>query len=115
MAESKKKCRQYSVDYLKFAYSFLVGQAIACAFINKVLSNDTIKPSKLDDHLRRCHPDKRDKVQKRPTMDKMFASTSQRDDDGLRAYYNISLLIAKSGKPHIIGEKINIASHWKKF
>ncbi|CAH1998414.1 unnamed protein product [Acanthoscelides obtectus] len=36
----------------------------------------------------------------------MFASTSQRNDDGLRASYNISLLIAKSGKPHTIGEKL---------
>ncbi|CAH1959448.1 unnamed protein product [Acanthoscelides obtectus] len=36
----------------------------------------------------------------------MFASTSQRNDDGLRASYNISLPIAKSGKPHTIGEKL---------
>ncbi|CAH1980769.1 unnamed protein product [Acanthoscelides obtectus] len=43
---------------------------------------------------------------KRPTLDRMFASTSQRNDDGLRASYNISLLIAKSGKPHTIGEKL---------
>ncbi|CAH1974287.1 unnamed protein product [Acanthoscelides obtectus] len=43
--------------------------------------------------------------QKRPTLDRMFASTSQRND-GLRASYNISLLIAKSGKPHTIGEKL---------
>ncbi|CAH1999434.1 unnamed protein product [Acanthoscelides obtectus] len=46
------------------------------------------------------------KVDKRPTLDRMFASTSQRNDDGLRASYNISLLIAKSGKPHTIGEKL---------
>ncbi|CAH2018080.1 unnamed protein product [Acanthoscelides obtectus] len=76
-----------------------------------------MKPSKLQDHLRRCHPDKtekdlkcfqtlKDKFQKRPTLDRMFASTSQRNDDGLRASYNISLLIAKSGKPHTIGEKL---------
>ncbi|CAH1980618.1 unnamed protein product [Acanthoscelides obtectus] len=45
-------------------------------------------------------------VRKRPTLDRMFASTSQRNDDGLRASYNISLLIAKSGKPHTIGEKL---------
>ncbi|CAH2005203.1 unnamed protein product [Acanthoscelides obtectus] len=75
-----------------------------------------MKPSKLH-HLRRCHPDKtekdlkyfqtlKDKFQKRPTLDRMFASTSQRNDDGLRASYNISLLIAKSGKPHTIGEKL---------
>ncbi|CAH2010712.1 unnamed protein product [Acanthoscelides obtectus] len=36
----------------------------------------------------------------------MFASTSQRNDDGLRASYNISLLIAKSGKPNTIGETL---------
>ncbi|CAH1978922.1 unnamed protein product [Acanthoscelides obtectus] len=36
----------------------------------------------------------------------MFASTSQRNDDGLRASYNISLLIAKSGKPYTIGKLI---------
>ncbi|CAH2005810.1 unnamed protein product [Acanthoscelides obtectus] len=47
-----------------------------------------------------------DKEQKRPTLDRMFASTSQRNDDGLRASYNISLLIAKSGKPHTIGQKL---------
>ncbi|CAH2012366.1 unnamed protein product [Acanthoscelides obtectus] len=43
---------------------------------------------------------------KRPTLDRMFASTSQRNDDGLQSSYNISLLIAKSGKPHTIGEKL---------
>ncbi|CAH2011901.1 unnamed protein product [Acanthoscelides obtectus] len=42
----------------------------------------------------------------RPTLDRMFASTSQRNHDDLRAAYNISLLIAKSGKPHTIGEKL---------
>ncbi|CAH1985041.1 unnamed protein product [Acanthoscelides obtectus] len=36
----------------------------------------------------------------------MYASTSQRNDDGLRASHNISLLIAKSGKPRTIGEKL---------
>ncbi|CAH2011758.1 unnamed protein product [Acanthoscelides obtectus] len=87
-----------------------------CLLCNKVLGNDAMKPSKLQDYLRRCHPDKtekglkyfqtlKDKFQKKPTLDKMFASTSQRNDDGLRASYNI-LLIAKSGKPHTIGEKL---------
>ncbi|CAH1986432.1 unnamed protein product [Acanthoscelides obtectus] len=76
-----------------------------CLLCNKVLGNDAMKPSKLQDHLRRCHPDKtekdlkyfqtlKDKFQKRPTLDRMFASTSQRNDD------------AKSGKPHTIGEKL---------
>ncbi|KAK2703877.1 hypothetical protein QYM36_017803, partial [Artemia franciscana] len=36
----------------------------------------------------------------------MFASTSERNDDGLVASYNISLLITKSGEPHTIGEQL---------
>ncbi|CAH2002995.1 unnamed protein product [Acanthoscelides obtectus] len=47
---------------------------------------------------------------KRPTLDRMFASTSQRNDDGLRASYNNSLLIAKSGKPHTIGKKLILSA-----
>ncbi|GFW03009.1 uncharacterized protein TNCV_156291 [Trichonephila clavipes] len=72
-----------------------------------------MKPSKLEDQLRRCHPDKRskdlkyfqmlkEKLQKRPARDRMFASTSQRDYNGVQASYNISLLI---GKSHSIVEK----------
>ncbi|KAJ8933744.1 hypothetical protein NQ318_015593 [Aromia moschata] len=79
MAESNKKCRQYSVNYLKFGFipSLSDKQLPMCLLCNKVLSNDAMKPSKLEDHLRRCHPDKIDKVQKRPTVDKMFASTQR--------------------------------------
>ncbi|KAJ8939125.1 hypothetical protein NQ318_012365 [Aromia moschata] len=60
MAESKKKCRQYSVDYLKFGFipSLSDKQLPMCIVCNKVLSNDAMKSSKLEDHLRRCHPDK---------------------------------------------------------
>ncbi|XP_067417820.1 SCAN domain-containing protein 3-like [Emydura macquarii macquarii] len=119
MAEAKKKCRQYSIDYLKFGFipSLSDKHLPMCLLCNKVLSNDAMKPSKLEDHLRRLHPDKtgkdltyfktlKEKLQKRITLDTMFASTSKTDDDGLLASYNISLLIAKSGKPHTIGEQL---------
>ncbi|XP_056647440.1 SCAN domain-containing protein 3-like [Diorhabda sublineata] len=119
MSQSKKKCRQYNVDYLKFGFipSLSNKQLPLCLICNKVFSNDAMKPSKLEDHLRRCHPDKLDKdlkyfqtlkenLQKRSTLDKMFTLTSQRNDGGFRASYNISLLIAKSGKPHTIGEQL---------
>ncbi|GFX38231.1 protein ZBED8 [Trichonephila clavipes] len=39
-------------------------------------------------------------------MDRMFPSTLERDDNGLQASYNISLLIEKSGKSHTIGEEL---------
>ncbi|GFR15057.1 zinc finger BED domain-containing protein 5 [Trichonephila clavata] len=38
-------------------------------------------------------------------MDRKFASTSQRDDNGLQASHNISLPIAKSRKLHTVGEE----------
>ena len=115
MSQDKKKCRQYSVDYLKFGFipSLSDQHLPMCLLCNRVLSNDAMKPSKLEDHLKRCHPDKRskdltyfktlkEKLQKRTTVDSMFASISKRDDDGLWASYNISLLIAKSRKPQIL-------------
>ena len=36
----------------------------------------------------------------------MFTSSSKNSDDGLKASYNISLLIAKAGEPHPIGEEL---------
>ncbi|KAJ7319804.1 hypothetical protein JRQ81_019315, partial [Phrynocephalus forsythii] len=81
-----------------------------CLLCHRVLNIDAMKPSELEDHLRRCYPDKRDKdltyfktlkekLQKRATVDTMFTSTSKRD-------YNILQLITKSGKPHTIREEL---------
>ena len=36
----------------------------------------------------------------------MFTSSSKNSDNGLKASYNISLLIVKAGKPHTIGEEL---------
>lgn len=117
--KSKKKCRQYNVEYLK--YGFIPApsnqQLPQCLLCEKVFSNEAMKPSRLNEHLTKAHPDKadknlsffqslRDNLQKRPTLSRMFYNASQQNTDGLRASYNISLLIAKSGKPHTIGEEL---------
>uniref|UniRef100_A0A5S6QLU3 DUF4371 domain-containing protein n=1 Tax=Trichuris muris TaxID=70415 RepID=A0A5S6QLU3_TRIMR len=76
-----------------------------------------MKPSRLQEHLKRVHADKSrkdmayfkslwDKFRKKPTLRSMLSSASQEEIDGLLASYNISLLIAKSGKPHSIGEEL---------
>ncbi|KAJ8933519.1 hypothetical protein NQ318_007243 [Aromia moschata] len=90
MAESKKKCK-YSVDYLKFGFI----------------------PSLSDKQLSMCFLCNKLKFRRDPQVDKMFASTSQRDDDGLRASYNISLLTySKIRKTAYHLRKVeNIASH----
>ena len=76
-----------------------------------------MKPSRLEDHMEKNHADKKDKgfsyfhslkhkFLKQPTLVGMFSSGSKEDIDGLRASYNISLLIAKCGKPHTIGGEL---------
>jgi len=88
-----------------------------CLICRKVFSNEAMKPSRLQEHLIKVHANKKNmdlfyfqalekKFLKEPTLVNMFSTTSKQDDDGLRASYNISLLIAKSGKPHTIGEEL---------
>ncbi|GFT00181.1 SCAN domain-containing protein 3 [Trichonephila clavipes] len=97
MTECRKKFKQYSVDYLKYGFIESASDKRLPMFLvcNKVLSNDAMKPSKLEDHLKRCHPNIRskdskyfqilkEKLQKRPSLDRMFALISQRDDNGGR-------------------------------
>ena len=76
-----------------------------------------MKPSRLQDHLNKMYSDKKDKngayfqdLEKKyiaqPTVSKLFLAAANQDDDGLRASYNIFLLIAQRGKPHTIGEEL---------
>ena len=66
------------------------------------------------DHLKPRHSDKADRdVQfsinlrdNRKTMGSMFRKVDKQNFDGLASSYNISLLIAKAGKPNTIGEKL---------
>ena len=76
-----------------------------------------MEPSRICDNLTKKHPDKKDKelnffqdlrkqFANRNSIDIMFNKVVTKNDDGLVASYNISLLIAKCGKPHTIGEKL---------
>ena len=87
-----------------------------CLVCEKNFSNEAMRPSRLLENLPKIHPDKsgktlaffhsvRDQFLKRKTMN-MFTSSSKNSDDGLKASYNISLVIAKAGKPHTIGEEL---------
>jgi len=119
MSEPKKKCRQYNVEYLKYGFIPLPENSTLpmCLLCRKTLSNESMKPSKLKEHLIKVHNDKKDKdlayfnklkenFSKTPSLRQLLSTTSERNDDGLRVSYNISLLIAKSGKPHTIGEEL---------
>ena len=109
---SKKKCRQYYVEYLKYGFLQSPTNPQDC---ERNFSNEVMKPSRFLEHLQKIHPDKsgktlaffqylRDQFLKRKTMN-MFTSSSKNSDDGLKASY-ISLLITEAGKPHTIGKLI---------
>jgi hypothetical protein len=68
-----------------------------------------MKPSQLEEHLTKIHPDRKhnnlayfqmlkEQHSRCPTLAGMFSAASKQDHDGLHASYNISLLIAKSGE-----------------
>ena len=95
---SKKKCRQYSLEYLKFGFipAPINKHLPMCLICEKVFSNEAMKHSRLIEHLKKAHPDKADKnlsfyqslcdkFQKQPTLSSMFCSVSQQNTDGLRA------------------------------
>uniref|UniRef100_A0A5S6QHN7 DUF4371 domain-containing protein n=1 Tax=Trichuris muris TaxID=70415 RepID=A0A5S6QHN7_TRIMR len=63
MSEKKRKCRQYSTEYLK--YGFIASPSNQrlpmCLLCHKTFSNESMKPSRLIEHLAKMHPDKSDK------------------------------------------------------
>uniref|UniRef100_A0A5S6QBR2 Integrase_H2C2 domain-containing protein n=1 Tax=Trichuris muris TaxID=70415 RepID=A0A5S6QBR2_TRIMR len=90
MSQQKKECRHYRDEYLKFGFvPSPANMHMPMCLICEVFSNESMKPSR------------------RPRIDNVLTSTSGIGErDGLRASYNISLLIAKSGKPHTIDEEL---------
>ena len=118
---SKRKCRQYSEEYLQFGFipSPSNVQLPMCLVCGKSFSNEAMKPSRLLDHLKSKHADKKDKpvsffqdlkdkYGKRNTITSMMTKCSEQAGRGLLASYKISYLIAKCGKPHTIAENLII-------
>ncbi|XP_023231325.1 SCAN domain-containing protein 3-like [Centruroides sculpturatus] len=117
----KRKCRQYSIEYLKFGFiaSPSNEQLPMCLECHQVFSNEGMKPSRMKEHLSRKHPDKKykdfdyflnlkKKLENRKTVVNLFKDSAIQLNKGLVTSYKISLLIAKCGKPHNIGEKLII-------
>ena len=120
MAKSKKKCIEYSQDYLKFGFiASPTNESIPmCLLCEKTFSNDSVKRSKMKDHLERIHCDKKSKkldyfkalkvkFRSRPRLETFLKSPTNADlQGGQKASYNIALNIAKKGKPYCISEEV---------
>ena len=116
---SKKKTRQYSVEFLKFG--FIADEHDECKpfclLCHQTLSNESMKAGRLESHLKVRHPDNsnsdlqyfgslREKFQKWTKLTSFFAAQKAYHTRALEASYEISLLIAKNGKNHTIGEQL---------
>ncbi|VVC24189.1 Hypothetical protein CINCED_3A016146 [Cinara cedri] len=87
--------RKYNDEYIKFGFTDItVNKEVRpqCVIFTTVLSNDALKPAKLERHLKTVHPN--------------FSDRSREFFEVLHTSYEISLLIAKSKKPHTIGETL---------
>ncbi len=115
---NNKKCRKYSIDYLKYGFivSPINNNKPMCLLCEKELSNESMKSSKLKDHFYNMHPTVvgkdivyfellKEKFEKRKSITP-FVLKKGNNNDGLFCSYKISKLIAKQGYSHLIGEKI---------
>ncbi|XP_065671667.1 zinc finger BED domain-containing protein 5-like [Hydra vulgaris] len=94
---SKKKIWQNSEEYLKFGFIPAVHDArlLFCLLCQQCLSNESMKPEILKKNY-----------EKRATSKSLFTAHNGNINRTLEASYQISLLIAKYGKNHTIGEQL---------
>jgi hypothetical protein len=123
MCDSNKKkkkgnfVRHYDKEYLKLGFTVAAGSELSprplCVVCSEILSNDTMKPSKLARHLRPKHSDLTDKPldfferlhnQMKRQKTQMKKTTS--DKSLLQASYLVALRISKAKKPFTIGEEL---------
>lgn len=112
------KKRSYQDSYVNFGFSYLDKNGIhlpQCVLCLKTLSNSSMKPFQLKQHLENIHPEHKEKCRqffetkleslKRLKLDSSgaFHKTSKAI---VHASYAISYQIAKSKKPHTIGESL---------
>ena len=116
---SKKKCRQYREEYLAFGFveSSHDQKQPMRVICNNSFSNKSMKPSRLAEHLKRKHSDKVDRTRdyfenlkknfdQRSTLSAYLKESSQINESGLTASYEIAQIIAKTGSAHTVVKNV---------
>lgn len=112
------KKRSYNEAFLSYGFTKIMDKSVEkpqCVVCSKVLSHESMKPSKLRVHLNSCHGElvgksldyfkRKEAVLKGERIDSTghFARQNQAV---LEASYRIAYRIARTKKPHTIGEKL---------
>ena len=118
--ERKVKRRKYNKDYIRFGF-FWTGEEDCpkphCVLCYESLANESMKPAKLRRHLDTKHKDcngkpieffkrKRDELQTHTTKAPLQFFLPGENAKATEASYKVSLMIAKTGKAHSIGEAL---------
>lgn len=115
---SSAKKRKYNDDYIKYGFISIIKNDVEhpqCVVCYEVLSNDAMRPNRLERHLLTKHISLKDKPKsffnaksehlKRMKLDST-GSCAQSSEKVLEASYELSLLIAREKKNHTIGETL---------
>ncbi|KRX69404.1 SCAN domain-containing protein 3 [Trichinella sp. T6] len=102
-ADAKKKCRQYSQEYLKFGFIASLSNETMPMFLlyQKVFSNDAMKPSKMKDHLEKGFT----LIRKIKILFFEVLKEKIRNQSNLKAFFKAP---AKKAQSYSIGEEIVI-------
>ena len=108
--------RKYSESYVQYGFTSIVVEdqiKPQCFLCSKVLCNANMKPSRLKSHMNSLHPDKKamdlsDLLELKKEFEKKRIGDTRDDlpSKYLEASFKISYSIAKSLKPHTIGESL---------
>lgn len=114
--ERKPKLRKYNSSYIAYGFTFVVKndgvEYPKCVICQEILSNEGMKPSKLQRHLQQKHPTEATKsidfFKRQESSVASQANTFKQKftlpDRALKASFLASLHIARGKKPHTIGE-----------
>jgi hypothetical protein len=113
VGKSQVKKRKYDDDYIKFGFTFSGDQECPkprCVICGAVLANSSLKPSLLLRHLETRHPTqmnkpvdffKRKLVESKSCIINFVSTTSNTNENALKASYRISYRVAKNfGSSH---------------
>ncbi|KAF2358342.1 protein of unknown function DUF4371 [Trinorchestia longiramus] len=115
---SGAKKRKYSDEYIKYGFTVIKRNRFhlpQCVICHTVLSNDALRPGRLERHLSTNHKALKEKPKELFTsklyeLNRMKLNSSsvfhQETWKLVQASYELSLLIAKAKKPHSVGETL---------
>lgn len=109
--------RRYDEDYMRYGFSYIEdqgGQKPQSILCSEVLAHESMKPSKLKRHLETKHHSLKDKpveyfrrqLQDLWTSQKCLTSSCSKQEQAVRASYQVAHRIAKLKKPHTIAEDL---------